>query len=276
MRTIRSLPGAVKRPLVALVAAVIVMAPFLVVPASAVAACGTVSGYWTTLAGPTFPSGGRAMTDHAVDARSPSRLFATNGTVVMRSTDSGCSWSPVYELGAQPGPDQPFTNATADIHSLVVPEGAPGRVLLTIEETVVAATRPHVVVSSDAGSSWTVGDSGLPPLGSPEIVVAAPSSPNVVYLGVDLPSRPGTVDGLFASADGGVTWQARSQRLAGGIVGMTVDNLVPTELWAYGSSGLHHSTNGGTTFTPVDDFVGESAGPVDVFRLPGRPPRVLA
>ncbi|MDQ3940911.1 MAG: glycoside hydrolase, partial [Actinomycetota bacterium] len=121
-----------------------------------------------------------------------------------------------------------------------------------------------------------VGDSGLPPLGSPEIVVAAPSSPNVVYLGVDLPSRPGTVDGLFASADGGVTWQARSQRLAGGIAGMTVDNLVPTELWAYGSSGLHHSTNGGTTFTPVDDFVGESAGPVDVFRLPGRPPRVLA
>lgn len=263
-----------KRPLVALLAAAIIMAPLLVAPANAVAACGSQNGFWTSIPAPRFPAGPQTLTDHAVDARSPSTMYVTNGTAVMRSRDSGCNWDPVYVIGNAPAPDRPYTSSTATITSIVVPEAVAGRVLLTVEETAIAATRPHVVVSSNRGASWQLGDSGLPPVGSPEVLVVAPSAANIAYLGIDLGG--GTVDSLFASADGGLTWQPRAQRVAGGVTGLTVDPLVPSELWAHGPGGLSRSTDGGVTFAPVDEFVGESAGPLDIFHSPGTPARIFA
>ena len=263
-----------KRPLVALLAVAIITAPLVVAPASAQSACGTQNGFWTSISAPRFKAGPQALVDHAVDAKSPSHMYVTNGTAVMLTKDSGCTWDPVYVIGNAPAPDRPYTSSTAKITAIVVPEAVAGRVLLTVEETAVAATRPHVVVSSNRGASWQLGDSGLPPVGSPEVLVVAPSAANIAYLGIDLGG--GTVDSLFASADGGTTWQPRSQRVASGVTGLTVDPLVPTEVWAHGPGGLSRSTDGGATFVAVDEFVGESAGPLDVFHSPGTPARIFA
>ena len=263
-----------KRPLVALLAVAIITAPLVVAPASAQGACGTQNGFWTSISAPRFKAGPQALVDHAVDARSPNHMYVTNGTAVMLTRDSGCTWDPVYVIGNAPAPDRPYTSSTAKITSIVVPEAVAGRVLLTVEETAIAATRPHVVVSSNRGASWQLGDSGLPPVGSPEVLVVAPSAANIAYLGIDLGG--GTVDSLFASADGGLTWQPRAQRVAGGVTGLTVDPLVPSELWAHGPGGLSRSTDGGVTFAPVDEFVGESAGPLDIFHGPGTPARIFA
>ena len=235
------------------------------------AACGTKSGNFTTIAGPRFSAGGQGITEMAVDARTPSRVFVTNGTSVMRTSDGGCSWDSVFVLGPQPADGQTYTSANAEILDVVVPESG-GRVLLSIAETVVNQTRPHVLVSFDAGRSWDPG-TGLPPLGSPEALVVASSSPDIAYLAVDLGG--GTLDTMFASADGGRTWQPRSQRLAAGMTGFVVDPIAPTELWGYGD-GVHRSSDGGATWVPVDDFVGIAAGPVDVFHAGGRPSDIFA
>ena len=265
---------AVERILVALIVVAIIVAPFTVAPASAQAACGTKSGYWTSVAGPRFPIGGAALTDHAVDARDAGTVYATNGKAVMRSTDFGCSWGPVYVLGGDAPAEAAFSADTATIKQIVVPEAATGHVRMTIEENVVAVSRPHVVTSSNGGNSWVVGDAGLPPAGSPEFMAFAPRSAGVGYLGIDLGS--GSIDSLFATSDGGLTWQARTQNIGGGFIGLVVDPLLPNDLWAWGPGGLYHSTDGGTTFTAIDDFVGAPAGPVDVFHAPGTPARIIA
>src|SRR6266540_7529548 len=44
--------------------------------------------------------GGEVRT--AVDPGTPSRLFASNGATVVRSTDGGCTWKTVFDLGDSP------------------------------------------------------------------------------------------------------------------------------------------------------------------------------
>jgi photosystem II stability/assembly factor-like uncharacterized protein len=257
---------------VALIVVAILVAPFTLAPANAQAACGSKSGFWTSVAGPNFPIGGAAMTDHAVDARDPGTVYATNGKAVMKSSNFGCTWTPAYVLGE--GDAQPFTPETATIRAIVTSEAVTGHVHLAIDENVVAVTRPHTVSSTNAGNSWLVGDAGLPPAGSVEFMTFAPRAARVGYLGIDLGS--GSIDSLYATSDGGLTWQARTQNIGGGYTGLVVDPLLANELWAWGPSGLHHSTDGGANFTPIDDFVGAAAGPVDVFHAPGSPARVMA
>lgn len=252
------------RKLVAVVVAVSLLTPLAA--ARGAADCGAVSGNWTTIAGPRFPSGSQAISDLAVDARTPSRFFVTNGTSIMRTTDGGCSWEHSYTLGDQDDGPLAYTAATSRIVALVAPESG-GRVLASIAETVGNQTRPHVLVSFDAGRSWESGDTGLPPLGSPEELVVASSSPDTAYIAVDLGG--GTLDSLYASSDGGRSWQPRSQQPGSGMVGFEVDPIVPNELWAYGN-GLSHSTDGGSTWAPVPEFVGTQTGPIDIFHARGQ------
>ena len=183
----------------------------------------------------------------------------------MRTADGGCSWQHAYTLGEQEG--ETYTVGNASILEVEVPESG-GRVLLSIAETVAAATRPHILFSNNAGRSWQSGDQGLPPLGSPEALVVAPSSPDTAYLGIDLGGGI-PIDSFWASTDGGLTWEARDQHPGGEFTGFEVDPLVPTEVWSYGE-GLHKSTNGGATWTPIEEFVGIGTGPVDVFHARGQ------
>jgi hypothetical protein len=272
MSTHRYPARAVERVLVALIVVAILVAPFTLAPANAQVACGSKSGYWTSVPGPRFPIGGAAITDHAADPRDAGTIYATNGKAVMKSTNFGCTWAPVYVLGETDA--QPFTPETATIRAIVTSEASAGHVHLAIDENVVALTRPHVVSSTNGGNSWLVGDAGLPPAGSFEFMAFAPRAAAVGYLGIDLGS--GSIDSLYATSDGGLTWQARTQNIGGGYTGLVVDPLVPNELWAWGPAGLHHSTDGGTSFTAIDDFVGAAAGPVDVFHAPGSPSRIMA
>lgn len=260
------------RKLVAFMTVVSLLTPLAAARGAAAPACGSESGNWTTIAGPGFPSGGAAITDLAIDARTPARMFVTNGKSVMRTTDGGCSWQHSFTLGEQDGGPSTYTPANSTILGLVVPE-AGGRVLLSITETVANQTRPHVLVSDDGGRSWDSGDTGLPPLGSPEALVVAPSSPDTAYLAVDLGG--GTLDALYASSDGGYSWQLRSNRLGSEFTGFEVDPIVPNELWAYGN-GLQRSTDGGATWVPVEEFVGTQVGPVDIFHLPGQKSTIFA
>jgi photosystem II stability/assembly factor-like uncharacterized protein len=190
----------------------------------------------------------------------------------MRSTDSGCSWQQVYLLGAQPAADSTATADNAVIRSIDISEPKRDRVMLMIEEQTLTGTRPHVVRSDDMGASWLSGDTGLPPQGAPEALVLPTSDPNLAYLAIDVGG--GSIDLFFASTDGGATWTVRSGpgqiTAAMAINGFVVDPVEASSVWAYGTGGLYHSTDGASSFSAVPDFVGRAVSTVDVFHASGQ------
>jgi hypothetical protein len=242
-------------------------------PAGASGQCGgvTVSGQWTTIQGPRFSSGGSTITAHAVDTADPRILYATNGKVVSVSRDGGCSWRDSYA-----GKDLVSLAGDYTIKSMIAP--VTQHVGLLIEQTTAGNPRPALEVTSNAGRTWSTQGVGLPPTGSPEFVRSAPSQPDLIYLGVD--NGGGTLDTLFQSTDGGSTFTLKSDvskaKPNAGITGLSVDPLDPQSLWAYGSGGLYHSTDGGASFSSIPEFANFDSGPVDVVHESGHPAIIIA
>lgn len=260
-----------KRVSVGLLASFVFAAPFALGPARAAAGCGTARNMvWTTIAAPAFPAGGKAMTAFTIDPRQPTRMFASNGDVLVRSTNGGCDWKQVYEpeTGALP-----LEAVEQRIQDVVVSESG-GSVYLLIEESAGPVTRPRVVRSDDGGGSWQPADIGLPP-GNPAFLRVAPSDPDVVYLAV---GEQNMVDLLFGSDDGGVTWTLRNnfaRSIEAGVSDIKVDPQAAQDLWVGASDGLYHSSDGGRSFQADPEFAGTPMGPVDVFHT-GGPANLMA
>ncbi len=105
---------------------------------------------------------------------------------VYRSTDGGTSWRWMSE-------GMPRFNATD---------------LATSASGILAVADGTVWRSTDEGASFSTYDSGLSGSGARSLAVA-PSNPAVVYLTTD-------ADGVYRSADGGATWEMRSNGLRAG------------------------------------------------------------
>jgi photosystem II stability/assembly factor-like uncharacterized protein len=258
------------RRLMALVTALVAVAPLALPPTAALAACGRYSNGWFSVPGPTFKSGAAEITGHAVDPFNPNLLFVTNGTQVFVSGDGGCNWSkkPTYQTGG----NLPVSVAGGTIVEVVahLPAGA----LLLID----SPQGPRVVISRDNGQTWTDGGAGLPPAGKAEFITYQRNVGSFVYVGVDVGS--GTADLLFKSTDGGATFTLASDLSQSvpnaGITGLEVDPLDTKSLWAYGSGGLYHSTDSGASFERLPEFQGDSVTAVDVFHRSGQNARILA
>lgn len=262
--------------LIGLVTLAVFVAPF-VSGAALANICGAQYGpYWRVTSFPGFKTGPSKTTDYEVDISSPNKIMVTNGTAVMRSTDSACTWKQVYRLPDTPTADSQATAANSRIVSIDISSSLRDRVLLMVEEQSVAGARPHVIRSNDMGESWLTGDVGLPPQGAPEALVLPPSTADGAYLATDVGG--GSIDLIFATTDGGATWTLRSNpasiTASMAITGFTVDPIDENSLWAWGS-GLYHSTDGGATFTAVPDFIGSTVSTADVFHAGGRPARIV-
>jgi len=238
--------------------------------------CGKQLGYWRVTSIPKFKAGPQTFVDYEVDRGSPNNIMVTNGTAIMLSTDSACSWKQAFVLPDSPGPESQATAANSKIVSIDISEAVRGRVLLMVEETTPLGSRPHIVRSDDMGGSWTSGDIGLPPQGRPEALVLPVSDPNLAYLGTDVGGD--SIDLLFASTDGGASWTLRSNPTAltqsMGVTGFAVDPIDAASLWAWGTNGLHHSTDGGATFSAVEDFIGKSVSTASVFHAGSKQARI--
>jgi photosystem II stability/assembly factor-like uncharacterized protein len=234
--------------------------------------CGRVTrtGHWVTSDVPEFASGG-AITDYAINRVAPRTMYVTNGTEVVKTADGGCTWKQVYTVEGKTPLDHGFRGDASVIKSIEAPLGT-ARVLLAIEESVAASSRPHIVRSENEGKGWLTGDAGLPPTGVPETLISSPVDPLQAYLGVDVSG--GSLDLIFHTADGGTTWTFRSDLTNvspnRGIDGLKINPLDPNELWAYGTGGLLRSNDGGRTFQPVPQFNGSVVTEVLVFQSPSR------
>lgn len=262
-----------KRLFVGLLASLVLSAPFALGPARAQVACGVPSGDWISLDAPPFPTGGRALVDFAVSPPKPSLMYATNGDVLVRSTDGGCSWRQSYEPGA--GAVPVVGGASATIEGVVAAESLPTRAYLITQDTAGAVARPNVLRTDQAGATWLQASTGLPPAGAPAFLRIAPSDADTAYLTIAV---QGVVELLYGTNNGGTTWTLRSnfgQGPGSAISDVKVDPLDPNDIWVATSSGLYRSTDGGRSFAPIQEFVDIPTDAVDVFRSQGSPASIL-
>lgn len=243
-------------------------------------------GDWEAVRGPAFvqrPAGqGQDVTAYAVHPVRPQVRFATNGTSVERTDDGGCTWREVYALPDVPSEEDTLAAATSEVQELVVPTDPRGadRLVLLLRD---GNGGPRVMVSEDGGRAQPFRDrsQGLPPRGAPRDLMIATTNPDFLFLGVEavaesgpadrddlplpLPALPGvpgvpqtpaeptSPGALYASVDGGLTWEARVDLADLGGSSSGVDLLAghptsPNRLWAVSDGILRSSTDGGRTF----------------------------
>ena len=293
------------RAFLALVVVGTIFAPFAVAgpsSSSKAALCGTARGGWESIDVP-FTDGSQEIKSWGI-AQTTTPMFATNGLVLMRSLDRGCSWTEVWRLDAVPQPGTTVTSADSTIAQVHVSESplSPGKVFLTVDQ-LDPVSRPRVFISNDSGSSFSAAERGLEgAVGRPEDIASAPSNPGKVYLLTDttgiqrrllpdgppelpdlpdeveepLPNPKGFAQALYESIDGGRTWQpVRNAYTGDPFDGIEVDPVDADEVWLYGECGAVRPPD---TTTPCE-LTGAVPGPigyVDVWHAPGSPARILA
>ncbi len=229
------------------------------VPSCSVAGQITPHGGWYSIKGPAFPTGQQVIWDYAVHPKQPEQIFVTNGAAVMRSLDSGCHWSLAYSLG-----EGGIGVGVATARILEIEVAAPGVLYLPIQE-MDPVPKPHVVVSQNAGETWSSSDSGLleSVFGRIRDLDASLTDGDAAGLLVDVElTEPGVVSiegeqSLFVTNNAGATWELRhsfddgTEASAGGLSisinasgelsQLAMNPVRSNEIWIYGEPGVLYS-----------------------------------
>lgn len=199
------------------------------------------------------------------DPRDAATVYAADRTKLYASHDNGAHWQPLnveftcFIFDVAVAPSEPATLYAAGAN-----DPAPNT-----EGSCVRRAKAALYRSADGGASWTRIDAGLP--GVPVTVAVAPSDPRKVYVplgtgvwrsqdggatwafsnvaapgvaSVAVSSAFGTVwagtfdSRVFASLDGGATWQPRGGPQAYTIRRLIPDPLNPLRLYAATWSGV--------------------------------------
>jgi photosystem II stability/assembly factor-like uncharacterized protein len=211
-------------------------------------------------------------------------IAGTQNGNVFRSDDAGANWS--WQAHVEPGIEKiafnpfkayeawimtngpnsvyepPFvytsTNLTAWTPVTVTDGGGnsyPVHDLVFLSADTIWAAMSYGVVSTDGGATWSdTGWDGVFAWDDVRAFAMDPDLPNVVYAGHN-------IGGVYKSTDGGVTWQASNEGLAGVIpTSMAVSPDDPDTLYAYTTLGLLKSRNGGQSWQSLEKWVGGVGG----------------
>ena len=181
----------------------------------------------------------------AIAPSQPSTLFiGVNNQGVLKSTDGGASWGLANSGLIAAGP---YVSALA-----IDP---------TTANTVYAATPPtgqpdtpaKLFKSTDGSAHWNQIPIGLPSNTEITSLVVDPATPSTIYASYADYGDPGQ-GGVLKSSDGGGTWVAASQNLPTGSVGkLVIGSGFPSPVYAVTSGGVFTSTDGATSWTPVNN-----------------------
>lgn len=216
---------------------------------------------------PTFPAGRARVSLLAAPAFDPNLIYATNGTVLMRSVDAGCSWLSVLTAA----PTGPVATAPATITALTAPTSANSSsyVYVGVTTSVAGVELPAVLTSPDRGAHWTTADSnaGLPVSGSVRELVGQPQTPDTAYVVIAVTVGAAVSRAaIYATTDAGVSWGSRTgttESFDGAM--LTIDPTRQTALFAIdGTRQIVSSIDGGISFTRTS---GAPGGPVGSLSL---------
>ena len=152
--------------------------------------------------------------------------------IVLRSDDDGGGWVDVSHGLPQTGQSQ-----TA-LEAIVIDP--------TDNNVVYAATDSGFFKTIDSGASWSATGAGFP-VNPVSTLVVDPSHPNIVYAAFGVSQATGQGAGVFASVDGGATWNARNTGLTDlTLTALAIDRNDPQSLYAgTGTHGVFRTTDGG-------------------------------
>ncbi|MDZ4730068.1 MAG: hypothetical protein SH820_09020, partial [Xanthomonadales bacterium] len=127
-----------------------------------------------------------------------------------KSSDGGESWKMI--LGA--GPYTGVNEIHLDPRNPDVLIASKHQRIRSVAALINGGPESGIFKSTDAGKNWRQLKTGLPEEDMGKIGLAiSPIDPNVVYATIELGNRKG---GFWRSADGGETWEKRSDYLSGG------------------------------------------------------------
>ena len=192
----------------------------------------------------------------------PSTLYVGTAIGVYESRDGGVTWT--AGLSGQSG----IVIAVNPLTPTTVYAGATG-----------SSSGSSIYESTDGGGTWNAVSTNLPAgaFGSGVYegnMVIDPVTPTTLYATL-IPVGGGAL-GVYKSTDGGVTWNAINNGLAGAVWSVALDPASPSTLYAgdvYGK--LFKTTDGGTTWIAAASpngqyvsafaFVANAGGPSTVF-----------
>ncbi|HEX2295905.1 MAG TPA: vWA domain-containing protein [Actinomycetota bacterium] len=270
-----------------------VFAPFAVAQQGAPPLCGTDRGGWESIDVP-FTEGPDAIKSWSISSTT-TLMLATNGRVVMRSVDRGCSWTEAWRLDTVPAPGTTVTATESVIEEVHVSESplAVNTVFVTVDQ-LRPVSRPRVFVSTDGAQSFEPSERGLETaVGRPEDIATAESNPGRVYLLTDatgiqrsllpdglppeLEGAKGIAQVLYESVDGGETWSPAAPVYPGDPWnGIEVDPRDADVVWLYGDKGLGRAFDLDVAPAPTDPARPAPISAMDVWHLAGQQARVIA
>jgi hypothetical protein len=156
----------------------------------------------------------------AIDPTNPTIIYlATSSFQLFKSTNGGGMWTPI--------------SAPPLVKVLVVDP--------TNSSVIYAGTEVGVFKSTNAGASWS-GTS----LSNVSVIslVMDPTSPSVLYAA--------TYNGsAFKTTNGGTSWNPVFNSVAGHVLSLAIDGIIPTTVFAGTEQGVFQSIDGGKTSTAL-------------------------
>lgn len=226
---------------------------------------------------------------YAVDPYDPKIIYAHDGSVLVRSTDAGCSFDLVLDPTTQLAAGVDYLGITL----LEIP-GSPkarGRVYVALS----TRSGPRVLMSEDSGSTWADASAGLLPSGVPQQLIFSEADPDVPYMLVRTVVDLTNVNSgnsvhstsLYRWTQAVQKWELRytsrpvfrdpQEDVAPRVPrpDLTSIALEPSGIWAASVDGLFFSVDAGASWNRVPE-VKDSLHLVDVSHLGRDLPRILA
>jgi photosystem II stability/assembly factor-like uncharacterized protein len=169
-----------------------------------------------------------------IDPQRPANLYAASvDGGVFKSTDAGASWSPA---------NSGLTDKKGSCRAVAL--AIDPRNSSTLYAVSSRGSSCGVFKSNDAGASWNLASSGLPPLPiNAALLTVDPTNPDRVYLGA-YDSSQIFKSAVFKSADGGESWTDAGLAVYGEWTGgLAVSSQVPSTVYATTPEGLFAMNN---------------------------------
>jgi hypothetical protein len=223
---------------------------------------------------------GVSVSSVVTDSQTPSRMYAAASSGIMKSVDSGMTWSPASSgLGAYPQqgasvstvaidsktPSTLYTFEFTSFELYKTTDGAATWIPLSLKEDIYALTidpidssviyagryggdfeygRDVLIKSADRANSWAQSQVGLPVPGSVSAIAIDPTNDSVLYAGTD--------KGVFKSTDAASTWQIAGSGVGQVFITALAIDPVHSNIVYAGGHVVYRTTDAGQTWTTLD------------------------